>query len=105
MITLDYYQLATGKNYMPCSHTMYCIMVGYYDYVLGLIPLTLLGLTGLLLLTGMGLTTAVPLGAGVSGLVVGHALFVNGPVDPTEIAPTPAATEPADAPASVPEQA
>jgi hypothetical protein len=53
----------------------------------------------------MGLTTAVPLGAGVSGLVVGHALFVNGPVDPTEIAPTPAATEPADAPASVPEQA
>ncbi|WP_152040847.1 hypothetical protein [Salinigranum salinum] len=75
-------------------------MVGYYDYVLGLIPLTLLGLTGLLVLTGIGLTTAVPLGAGVSGLVVGHALFVNGPVAPTDIvdsAPVVEATDPADA--------
>ena len=86
---------------------MYCIMVGYYDYVLGLIPLTLLGLTGLLLVTGMGLTTAVPLGAGVSGLVVGHALFVNGPVDTTDVttAPTATAADPADVTHSVPEQA
>ncbi|WP_380674578.1 hypothetical protein [Salinigranum sp. GCM10025319] len=82
-------------------------MVGYYDYVLGLIPLTLLGLTGLLLVTGMGLTTAVPLGAGVSGLVVGHALFVNGPVDPTDVttATTAPAADPADVTTSVPEQA
>ena len=79
---------------------MSCIMVGYYDYVLGLIPLTLLGLTGLLVLTGIGLTTAVPLGAGVSGLVVGHALFVNGPVAPTDVvdsAPVVESTDPADA--------
>jgi hypothetical protein len=82
-------------------------MIGYYDYVLGLIPLTLLGLTGLLVLTGMGTTTAVPLGAGVAGLVVGHALFINGPVDPTEVT-TPAQVstpERADAAAPVPEQA
>jgi hypothetical protein len=69
-------------------------MIGYYDYVLGLIPLTLLGLTGLLVLTGMGTTTAVPLGAGVSSLVVGHALFINGPVDPADITPTAPATAP-----------
>jgi hypothetical protein len=82
-------------------------MIGYYDYVLGLIPLTLLGLTGLLLVTGMGLTTAVPLGAGVSGLVVGHALFVNGPVDPTDVTTAPTATvaDSADVTHSVPEQA
>jgi hypothetical protein len=79
-------------------------MIGYYDFVLGLIPLTLLGLTGLLVLTGMGTTTAVPLGAGVSGLVVGHALFINGPTD-TAAVPTPAASpEPAEATA-VPDQA
>jgi hypothetical protein len=73
-------------------------MAGYYDYVLGLVPLTLLGLTGFLVLAGVGLTTAVPLGAGVSGLVVGHALFVNGPVDPAETAPT--AAEAAEAAAA-----
>ena len=82
-------------------------MMGYYDYVLGLIPLTLLGLTGLLVLSGMGVTTAVPLGAGVSGLVVGHALFINGPVDATETAGTtmPAQPEMADTTAPTPEQA
>jgi hypothetical protein len=80
-------------------------MVGYYDYVLGLVPLTLLGLTGLFVLVGLELTTAVPLGASVSGLVVGHALFVNGPVDPTEVAHTVPSTDTPDAPAPVPEQA
>ena len=85
---------------------MYCIMTGYYDYVLGLIPLTLLGLTAILVVGGLELTTAVPLGAGVSGLVVGHALFVNGPVAP-ETTPQPTVTEPADTngAAPIPEQA
>jgi hypothetical protein len=73
-------------------------MAGYYDLVLGLVPLTLLGLTGLLMLAGLGATTAVPLGAGAAGLVVGHALFVNGPVDPTQLTPeTPDATGAAEA--------
>jgi hypothetical protein len=80
-------------------------MTGYYDYVLGLIPLTLLGLTGAFVLAGVGLTTAVPLGAGVSGLVVGHALFVNGPVNPAEAAPTAAEAAAAEAAAPVPDQA
>jgi hypothetical protein len=77
-------------------------MAGYYDYVLGLIPLTLLGLTSILVVGGLGLTTAVPLGAGVSGLVVGHALFVNGPVAPTETPQQPPAAEPANANTTTP---
>lgn len=56
-------------------------MADYYDYVLGLIPLALLGLSSLLSVVGLSLTTAVPLAASVSVLVVGHALFVNGPVE------------------------
>lgn len=55
-------------------------MTGYYDYVLGLIPLALLGITALLSIVGVPLTMAVPVGASVACLVVGHALFVNGPV-------------------------
>jgi hypothetical protein len=93
------------KNYIPIFHSTVRIMVGYYDYVLGLVPLTLLGLTGLLFVGGLQLTTAVPLGAGVSGLVVGHALFVNGPVDPTEITHQAAPVEAAEASTAVPEQA
>jgi hypothetical protein len=34
----------------------------YYDLVLGLIPLAFVGATGALILSGIGLTTAVPLG-------------------------------------------
>ena len=56
-------------------------MPGYYDYILGAIPLALLGITAMLTTTGMSLTTAVPPAAGVSVLLIGHALFVNGPVD------------------------
>lgn len=56
-------------------------MIGYYDYILGLIPTALLGITAVLLVAGLPLTVAVPGGASVSALLVGHALFVNGPVD------------------------
>ena len=56
-------------------------MTRYYDLILGLIPLAFVGVTGLLVLGGIGLTTAVPLGALVSlGLVI-HGMFINGPVD------------------------
>lgn len=65
-------------------------MTGYYDYVLGVIPLTLLGITTTLSIVGFPLTMAVPAGASVAALVIGHALFVNGPVTPTQPqAPTP----------------
>ncbi|WP_135535323.1 MULTISPECIES: hypothetical protein [Halostella] len=59
-------------------------MTNYYDIVLGLIPVALLGLTALLTTAGLGLTTAVPLAASVSVALIGHAMFVNGPVDSTE---------------------
>ena len=56
-------------------------MAGYYDYVLGAIPLALLGGTGLLSVTGMSLSAAIPLAAALAVLVIGHALFVNAPTD------------------------
>jgi hypothetical protein len=54
-------------------------MPGYYDYVLVLIPLTMLAIVGLLTMFGWSLLAAIPVAAGVSTLVVGHALFVNAP--------------------------
>lgn len=56
-------------------------MAEYYDYVLALIPLTLVGIAALLVVTGWDVTAAVPVAAGSSTLLIGHALFVNGPVD------------------------
>lgn len=58
-------------------------MVQYYDYVLGAIPVVLLGLTTLLSLAGLDLTVAIPTGAGVAALIIGHALFINMPTQPT----------------------
>ena len=55
-------------------------MTGYYDIVLGLIPLSLAGLTGLLVLAGVSLTFAVPLASVVAIGLMGHAMFVNAPV-------------------------
>ena len=67
-----------AKNYIGCGHSTYCIMTGYYDYVLGLIPLTLLGLTAILFVAGFGLTTAVPVGAGVTPDALGEVFhFTN----------------------------
>lgn len=63
-------------------------MTGYYDIILGLIPVSLGGITALLTLGGLELTTAVPLAALVSVALIGHGLFVNGPVD----TPTPTTT-------------
>ncbi|MFH5800941.1 hypothetical protein [Haladaptatus sp. CMAA 1911] len=67
-------------------------MTGYYDLILGLIPLTLIGVTGAVSAAGLSMTAAVPVGATVSVLLIGHALFVNGPVSsaPESTAATPA---------------
>ncbi|WP_425498927.1 hypothetical protein [Haloplanus halophilus] len=59
-------------------------MTGYYDYVLGLVPVTLVGITAVLAAVGVGYLTAVSVGAAAAALVVGHAMFVNGPVAPEE---------------------
>lgn len=56
-------------------------MANYYDFVLGFIPLALLGLGGGLHVAGLALTTALTVGGLVAVGLVGHALFVNGPVD------------------------
>lgn len=56
-------------------------MAGYYDLVLGLIPLALLGLTAALTVVGVSMTAAVPFGAVVAIGLIGHAMFVNAPVD------------------------
>jgi hypothetical protein len=60
-------------------------MTRYYDFVLGLIPAVMFGLTAILFVAGVQLTMAVPVGAGAAVLVIGHALFVNvpGQAEPT----------------------
>ena len=57
-------------------------MTGYYDAILGLIPLTLVGIAGILTVVGFGLTTAIPLASLVAVGLIGHAMFVRAPVDP-----------------------
>lgn len=66
-------------------------MVRYYDLILGLIPLALLGISAILFLGGIDLTMAVPVGATVSVALIGHAMFVSPPVDTV---PTRADAEP-----------
>lgn len=55
--------------------------MNYYDLILALIPLTLIGLIGLLTISGLSLITAVPLAGGVAAGLVGHAMFVKAPID------------------------
>ena len=55
-------------------------MTGYHDYVLGLIPAALLGITFMLEGLGWSLQVAVPIGGAVAAALVGHAMFVRGPV-------------------------
>lgn len=62
-------------------------MTRYYDYILGLIPLSLLGFSLGLQAAGLAQTTAITIGGLVSVVITIHALFVNGPVD----APSPSA--------------
>ena len=59
---------------------LFTIMTGYYDVVLGLIPLAMAGITGGLVLAGFALTTAIPLGSIAAVGLIGHAMFVNAPV-------------------------
>jgi len=55
-------------------------MTRYYDIVLGLIPLAFGAVTAVLMFLGFGLTTAVPGASVVAVGLMGHAMFVNGPV-------------------------
>jgi len=62
--------------------TLFTIMTGYYDIILGLIPLAMAGITGALYFAGFALTTAIPLASVVAVGLIGHAMFVRAPVDP-----------------------
>lgn len=66
-------------------------MTGYYDIILGLIPVSLAGISAALIAAGMQVTTAVPLASLVAVGLIGHAMFVNAPVD------SPAQTGPSNA--------
>jgi hypothetical protein len=68
-------------------------MIGYYDVVLGLIPLTLIGVSGALMATGMSLSVAVPLAGLVVIGLIGHAMFVRTPGQETAAAPAPESPE------------
>ena len=85
------------NNYMLPVHIGEYVMTGYHDYVLGLIPAALLGITALLALTGLPVQMAVPVGGGVAALLIAHAMFVRGPVtsSTTEAPDTSAASGPA----------
>jgi len=54
-------------------------MMGYYDYVLALIPVALAGVAGLLTLAGLSVTLAIPAGGVAAGVVMYHAMFVSAP--------------------------
>lgn len=53
----------------------------YYDLVLALIPLALLGLGGTLVFVGVGTQLAVSTAGLTAAGLIAHALFVNGPSD------------------------
>ncbi len=68
-----------GNTYIPILHTIEYVMTGYYDIVLGLIPLALLGITAALTIVGISWISAVSIGAFIAIGIMGHAMFVNTP--------------------------
>lgn len=62
-------------------------MARYYDVVLALIPASLLGVATALIVAGLPMATAVPVGALVASGLIGHALFVNTPLEDTDDRP------------------
>lgn len=68
----------------------------YYDLVLGFIPGSILGVAAVLSVFGIGVSTAIPLGALFAALLIGHALFVRAPVHPDDPQPRPPAISSSD---------
>lgn len=54
-------------------------MADYYDLVLALIPLSIVGIVGPMLVLGISATEATVAGFAVAVVLVGHALFVRSP--------------------------
>lgn len=56
-------------------------MPTYYDAVLALIPILLVGVSAGLMFSGIETEAAVITGAGLATAVVGHAMFIRAPTD------------------------
>lgn len=59
-------------------------MPTYYDYVLGLIPLLLVGLGGTLAAAGLALEVALAISSPLAVGLMAHAMFVKTPVSRAE---------------------
>ena len=57
--------------------------MNYYDLVLGLIPFGLASIASTLFVSGVALTGAVAIASVFAAGLIGHAMFVRAPVDPT----------------------
>lgn len=66
----------------------------YYDVILALMPVSLFGIAGGLVVAGFATTYAIMAGAVASIGLMGHALFVNAPVEPSEDSPSHAQSSP-----------
>lgn len=89
-----------GNTYITNCSLLEYIMTGYYDLVLGLIPVSLITISAAFVVAGFTLTFAVAAASIVGVALVGHAMFVNGPVDADASAHTDAATASRDTPIS-----
>ena len=58
--------------------------VQYYDLVLAAIFATMVAGAGVGVLTPLSIPTAVTVAGLAAALLIGHGLFVNGPIDATE---------------------
>jgi hypothetical protein len=66
-------------------------MAGYYDFVLGFIPLALGGGSVALTVAGVSITTAIIAASLLAVLVIGHGMFVRTPSDAVSPAAAPSA--------------
>jgi hypothetical protein len=58
-------------------------MTRYYDLILGSIPIVQLGIPSVFHLVGYPVTAGILLGGVTAACLVGHALFVRSPTDPS----------------------
>lgn len=56
-------------------------MPGYYDYMLGFIPVSLLSITAVLTFGGVSSLVAIPIAGTVAIGAICHGMFVNAPID------------------------
>jgi hypothetical protein len=76
------YQYAMKNFYVKFYRSYRWIMTDYYDIVLALIPVSLAGLTALLVSFGMSVSVSIPLASTVTLGLIAHAMFINGPSAP-----------------------